>query len=439
MPWHLLGLYNQPAPWKIGKVFWHPKVYDIVTHSLAAPRRPVLQKADPALDLLLAQHWRGVVKVLVTPDDIDPSDPLAPLLPLAQALRGAFTHGWMAIETRISDLLSTILLRADMDAIYGYIESRVDGLVEGLRHLPSTPTSSLQDILNTIPSAGALLFAALLVLEELTQTITPTPTLSDVVSWLLCPSGQCLVRAPSEVQEVWTIIEAATEVDQNLEATHRIPSDNPLLLGRLCIVPHYQHLPLDTDTASTSQPPHGPTNSTQLGQDPEEPTPIHPQDISPPERLLQRAVKGTHHPLLVAGGFLRKEGLGPHEIWILGKEDEYINDEVLNTFRMLVMHEANNTGVRVVTAFFFTKLLEYLTSQTLPKLTRWFKDGFSCARLVVPIHTVDPPHWSVGVVDFRAQRFEYLDSLKGGMRKRGNEFKRVCGRYLGILWDGAHL
>ncbi|KAG8891305.1 Smt3-specific protease, partial [Tulasnella sp. 403] len=255
---------------------------------------------------------------------------------------------------------------------------------------------------------------------ELRKIHHPSAGLQAVVHWFLCPTGECLTREPSEVEAAWNAIRIS-QINQDLRSSHRVLSEHDSLLGRLKVVPHYQHTP---PSIYSTDPEAGPSQALVGGVGDSR----HIDPISPCQKVLEQAAEGKSAPLLVAGGFLHKEGLRPHDIWTLGAHNKYINDEIVNTFRQLAMHEAKKAEIQVISSFFFTKVLKG-DAPALDRLNRWFRSGLDVQQLIVPVHSVDPLHWSIGVVNFGGQRFEYFDSVAAGVKNRGKRFRTEMVRF----------
>ncbi|KAG8892129.1 hypothetical protein FRB99_002935, partial [Tulasnella sp. 403] len=167
----LSGTGLQIQPQQIGKLLWHTKAVEYEgQHLTHQAKKPVLRKADPALDSLLSHNWAGIVQLFLNPEQVDPQDPLSPLLPIIYTSRrqpnpdsspSRPTPGnWMTKQATRLDILATILLPVDFDIITDYIESHTDTLLDGLKQQLHNP-SKTPALLNTFPTVGAILFAAL--------------------------------------------------------------------------------------------------------------------------------------------------------------------------------------------------------------------------------------------------------------------------------------
>mmetsp|Transcript_26381 Transcript_26381/g.77020 ORF Transcript_26381/g.77020 Transcript_26381/m.77020 type:complete len:346 (-) Transcript_26381:78-1115(-) len=102
---------------------------------------------------------------------------------------------------------------------------------------------------------------------------------------------------------------------------------------------------------------------------------------------------------------------------------EWLNDEVINCFvELLRQHasEAEQAGeplpkVHIFSSLFYTKLAES-PEYTYGNVRRWTKrakvDLFSRDLVIVPINQGNS-HWTLGLINLRQKRFEFIDSMHG--------------------------
>jgi sentrin-specific protease 1 len=98
----------------------------------------------------------------------------------------------------------------------------------------------------------------------------------------------------------------------------------------------------------------------------------------------------------------------------------WLNDEVINLFMKLIdarsqaAVDATLPKCYFTQTNFYTKLAEGPSGYSYASVKRWTKkvDVFSKDLVIVPIHC-HGNHWTLAVINFKARRFEYYDSLRG--------------------------
>ena len=98
----------------------------------------------------------------------------------------------------------------------------------------------------------------------------------------------------------------------------------------------------------------------------------------------------------------------------------WLNDEVINLFMKLIdtrlqaAVDATLPKCYFMQTNFYTKLAEGPSGYSYASVKRWTKkvDVFSKDLVIVPIHC-HGNHWTLAVINFKARRFEYYDSLRG--------------------------
>jgi hypothetical protein len=101
------------------------------------------------------------------------------------------------------------------------------------------------------------------------------------------------------------------------------------------------------------------------------------------------------------------------------RHGEWLNDVVVNAF-FSVLHEraskvTNMPSCCFLNSHFYTKLAESHSGYTYEFVLRWTKKRpsvFSYDLVIIPIHC-SGNHWTLAVINFPQQRFEYHDSLRG--------------------------
>eukprot|EP01018_Ginkgo_biloba_P003561 Gb_16894 [translate_table: standard] len=101
----------------------------------------------------------------------------------------------------------------------------------------------------------------------------------------------------------------------------------------------------------------------------------------------------------------------------------WLNDEVINLYLELLKERETREPKKFLkchffNTFFYKKLFNPKTKYDYKAVRRWTtqrKLGYSlmdCDKIFVPIHK--EIHWCLAIIDTRAKKFQYLDSLKGG-------------------------
>lgn len=112
----------------------------------------------------------------------------------------------------------------------------------------------------------------------------------------------------------------------------------------------------------------------------------------------------------------------------------WLNDEVINLYVELLKEREKREPQKFLkchffNTFFYKKLIAGKGGYNFQSVRRWTtpkKLGYSlldCNKIFVPIHKIN--HWCLAVINKKDEKFQYLDSLKGG----DNKVMKVLARY----------
>eukprot|EP00252_Welwitschia_mirabilis_P004133 TRINITY_DN14338_c0_g1_i1.p1 TRINITY_DN14338_c0_g1~~TRINITY_DN14338_c0_g1_i1.p1 ORF type:complete len:548 (-),score=77.67 TRINITY_DN14338_c0_g1_i1:46-1689(-) len=113
----------------------------------------------------------------------------------------------------------------------------------------------------------------------------------------------------------------------------------------------------------------------------------------------------------------------------------WLNDEVINLYLELLKEREQREPSKFLkchffNTFFYKKLFNPKSGYDYKAVRRWTtkrKIGYclsECTKIFIPIH--QEIHWCLGIIDLKARKFQYLDSLKG----RDQHVMDVLPRYI---------
>ncbi|GMJ05454.1 EARLY IN SHORT DAYS 4 [Hibiscus trionum] len=108
------------------------------------------------------------------------------------------------------------------------------------------------------------------------------------------------------------------------------------------------------------------------------------------------------------------------------KPGSWLNDEVINLYLELLKERENREPKKFLkchffNTFFYKKLVSRESGYNYKAVKRWTSQRklgyclFDCDKIFVPIHK--DIHWCLAVINKKDQKFQYLDSLRGGDAK----------------------
>lgn len=131
----------------------------------------------------------------------------------------------------------------------------------------------------------------------------------------------------------------------------------------------------------------------------------------------------------------------------------WLNDEVINVYLELLKEREKREPQKFLkchffSTFFYKKLISGRGGYNFQSVRRWTtqrKLGYSlieCDKIFVPIHK--EVHWCLAIINKKDEKFQYLDSLKGGDTRVLNvltryfvdEVKDKCGKDINVSsWE----